>query len=98
MASQWAQPASQGSPQMGGGWSSVLSGYQQASTPSWITKGFLERNLAPYKKFGLTQNLKKLEGMSPAQREREAAQAILKKNHIHPRPAPKGKVKHRGMA
>ncbi len=102
MPSQWGQPAptypgqGYGSPQMGGGWSSVLTGYQSAATPSFVTKGFLNRNLDVYKKFGLETNLKKIEGMTSAQRERQAVKAVLKEHKITVKS--QNRKRSRGMA
>lgn len=65
----------------------VLSGFQDASRDP-INKQFLLRQLKPYRKFGVPQQLNKLEGMTDTQLERMAAKAILKRRKVQVRKLP----------
>lgn len=58
--------------------SSILTGYRDAG-PEKYDKDFVKRNVAPYKKYGLTQKVSDLEGKSDTKLYDMAARAVLRK-------------------
>lgn len=60
--------------------SSVLSGYQQAT--SKMDKDLIRRNIKPYKASGFEQSLTELRGMTDQQRYEMATKAVLAKNKV----------------
>ena len=58
--------------------SGVQSGYQR-STSTEFDKGFIVRNLKPYKKYGLNTNLAAIAGMSDTEKYNQAADAVVAK-------------------
>lgn len=63
---------------------SILAGFQKASRDP-VNKKFIKRQLKPYQKYGIPQNLSKLKGLSDTELEVMAVKAIVKKRGIKPK-------------
>lgn len=59
----------------------ILTGFQD-TTKDPIDKKFIKRQLKPFKKFGVPQNLSKLKGMTDTELERLAAKAVIKNRGV----------------